>query len=775
MSKNNVPFKAAVGYGIVAVILVIAIILVYSNTRSLMAISESVREYAARQERTDSAMAQLLSDEQENLRQLNDALDNGHQAGALRRKVKSLQTGKDSVVVKPKTTEEHRMKNTTVEVARTRKGFFRRFADLFRKAHADTVSVKHDSAIASVDTVTKHVDVSKKIAKILNDADREERKIANNRQKDVKKELEDLKTLTTVLSQEQTKKMELLRKNEHKLIHKDMEKALQARHRLVLQIIMLSVLAIATAIILLWRMWQDNKREQAYREALERANAETKRVMEQRERLLLTITHDIKAPAASITGFTELLKNYISSPKGLSLLGNVHDSAVHLSQLVANLLDYHQLEDGQIKVNNTTFSPSQLASQCIMGMKPRADAKGLALNVSTTGCEGITCTGDAFRIRQIIDNLLSNAVKYTDMGSVTLKMAIKSRHESSADKMLCIEVVDTGKGIAEKDRATIFQAFKRLGNAQGIEGTGLGLSIVSQLVTLLGGEISLNSVVGKGSTFIVSLPLAMTAHVASREAEDDGNDAPNIQATAGDVPVPKTYRNHQLLILDDDPLQLKLLQEMVRQIAGDSWTVTACGNVTEALTKIHDLQPALMFMDIEMPEMNGTDFIRHIDHHDMTVVAMTAHDESIKATLREAGFDGCLFKPIKAERLANVLGIDAVSGLVPATSQDSNQIPVSNPESGSADLLSFASDDPEILEAINTEVKDYGNQLSAAVNGSAPDRKTIAKVAHKLLPLAKMLNLHCVKDLEMLTPEKIEASSDAEIIMAVRNTTKEIS
>lgn len=737
MFKNNVPYKVAFGYGIVATILIVAIVLVYSNTRSLLTISKSVRDYAKRQEQTDSAMSRLLKEEQENLQLLNNAIDKGQQRGALRRRVKELQQGTDSVIVNPKTTEKHHVKTTTVEVARSRKGFFRRFADLFRSAHEDTISIKRDSSLADVDTITKSVDISHKVARILNDADKEERDIAYNRQRGIRKELNDLKYLTTFIAENQTKKMESLRQKDREAIHQNLENAMRARQQLILQIIFLSILAILSAIILLWRIYVDSKKEQAYREALERANAETRRVMEQRERLLLTITHDIKAPAASITGFTELLDKYISSTKGKSLLENVHDSAVHLSQLVASLLDYQQLENGAIKINNTEFQPSKLASQCIMGMKAKADAKGLNLITSTASCDGISCKGDSFRIRQIIDNLLSNAIKYTDKGTVTLTVFIK-------DKILYIEVRDTGKGIAKENLSLIFQAFKRLSNAQGIEGAGLGLSIVSQLVKLLGGNINVTSKLGEGSTFYISLPIEVLTdrtlnHVVAERSYTEGR---------------RNFKNHQLLILDDDLLQLKLLQELIRQI-DTSWEIAPCSHVTEALVNIHNIHPSLMLMDIEMPEMKGTDFIRHIDHHDMTVIAMTAHDESILPQLREAGFDDCLFKPINAEKLSHVLGVEMKKNILDFAGGD-------------------LEDREEILDVLNKEMGDFHTQLSACIESQHLDKGKIASIAHKLLPLAKMLNFNSIEDLEMLTPEKIESVSDTDIIKCIRNTITEI-
>ena len=216
------------------------------------------------------------------------------------------------------------------------------------------------------------------------------------------------------------------------------------------------------------------------------------------------------------------MKDYVSNPQGIECLQNIKNSATHLSHLVASLLDYHQLENGLMKVQPTSFSPAQLVAESVEGMKLRAEEKGLAISfeckikgMGTSDSSDSSETSDspmkkkffradAFRIRQILDNLVSNAIKYTDRGSVTIQAQVS---EIQGKPTLTLSVKDTGKGMTDEEKQKVFQAFTRLKSAQGIEGTGLGLSITQELVSLLGGEIILHSTLGKGSTFIVTIPI----------------------------------------------------------------------------------------------------------------------------------------------------------------------------------------------------------------------------------------------------------------------------
>ena len=757
MHKNNIPLKVALGYCIIAIIMILAISLVYSNTKSIIAINEASREYIKKKDAADSTMTSLLKEEQKNLKQLSDAMAGKSTSNYLQDKVKSLNTGKDSIVVHSKAPQTHEAKKTTVEVMKTRRGFFRRLADAFKKEHAETLSIKQDSNRAIIDSITTPVNVAENVANILDQIDKKEKVATQDHKESINKEMEDLKIVSTKLALRSAKQLSDVHQRERDSMQKAINKAMAARKQLLWQIGLLTLVTLLAIIVMIWFIWRDARKERIYRENLEAANEEIQRIMNQRERLLLTITHDIKAPAASISGFIDLMKEYVTEAQGMECLQNIKNSAAHLSRLVASLLDYHQLENGLMKVQPVSFSPTQLVKESVEGMRLRAEEKGLAISYEMTmgmkkeaNQENETdkelFLADAFRIRQILDNLVSNAIKYTDHGSVN----IEARVSKIMGKLtLTMSVKDTGKGMTDEEKRKVFQAFTRLKSAQGIEGTGLGLSITQELVSLLGGEILLRSTLGKGSNFIVTLPIEPAPKDDSQEDIKQTSDHQEAKDSDNKKKAQQEFANHKVLILDDDKLQLQLLQEMLRRIAGDSWQVFACNHVIDALTILHNEQPALMLMDIEMPEMNGTEMITHINHTNMTVIAMTAHDTSIREQLIKAGFDDCLFKPFSIEKLSAILGID------------------SEPQSHFDALLAFAEGDEEaakeILNTVKQELAEHLKNLKEAMEEDSLSIDKIGKAAHKLLPIASMMQMSCLEELKALSPEHIHENGEEEI------------
>ena len=757
MHKNNIPLKVALGYCIIAIIMILAISLVYSNTKSIIAINEASREYIKKKDAADSTMTSLLKEEQKNLKQLSDAMAGKSTSNYLQDKVKSLNTGKDSIVVHSKAPQTHEAKKTTVEVMKTRRGFFRRLADAFKKEHAETLSIKQDSNRAIIDSITTPVNVAENVANILDQIDKKEKVATQDHKESINKEMEDLKIVSTKLALRSAKQLSDVHQRERDSMQKAINKAMAARKQLLWQIGLLTLVTLLAIIVMIWFIWRDARKERIYRENLEAANEEIQRIMNQRERLLLTITHDIKAPAASISGFIDLMKEYVKEAQGIECLQNIKNSAAHLSRLVASLLDYHQLENGLMKVQPVSFSPTQLVKESVEGMRLRAEEKGLAISYEMTmgmkkeaNQENETdkelFLADAFRIRQILDNLVSNAIKYTDHGSVN----IEARVSKIMGKLtLTMSVKDTGKGMTDEEKRKVFQAFTRLKSAQGIEGTGLGLSITQELVSLLGGEILLRSTLDKGSNFIVTLPIEPAPKDDSQEDIKQTSDHQEAKDSDNKKKAQQEFANHKVLILDDDKLQLQLLQEMLRRIAGDSWQVFACNHVIDALTILHNEQPALMLMDIEMPEMNGTEMITHINHTNMTVIAMTAHDTSIREQLIKAGFDDCLFKPFSIEKLSAILGID------------------SEPQSHFDALLAFAEGDEEaakeILNTVKQELTEHLKNLKEAMEEDSLSIDKIGKAAHKLLPIACMMHMSCLEELKALSPEHIQENGEEEI------------
>lgn len=794
MHKNNIPLKVALGYSAIAIIMILAISLVYSNTKSINAINEASREYIQKRSAADSTISSLLKEEQRNLKQLSDAMAGKPTQNYLQNKVKNLNTGKDSILVHSKAPQTHEAKKTTVEVLKTRRGFFRRLADAFKKEHAETLSVKQDSNRAVIDSVTTPVNVAENVANILEQIDKKEKVETQDHKQSINREMEELKMVSAKLALRSAKHLSDVHQREKDNMQEAIKKAMEARKHLLWQMELLAIVAFFAIVIMIWFIWRDARKERIYRENLEAANEEIQRIMNQRERLLLTITHDIKAPAASISGFIDLMKDYVSNPQGLECLQNIKNSAAHLSHLVASLLDYHQLENGLMKVQPTSFSPAQLVAESVEGMKLRAEEKGLEISfeckmkgmgtsdsseTSDSPMKKKFFRADAFRIRQILDNLVSNAIKYTDRGSVTIQAQVS---EILGKPTLTLSVKDTGKGMTDEEKQKVFQAFTRLKSAQGIEGTGLGLSITQELVSLLGGEIILHSTLGKGSTFIVTIPIepapkeeaqemvpSEVKHDSSLDSAQDkeGQNSDSQQITAQKKK--PEFANHKILILDDDKLQLQLLQEMLRRIVGDTWQVFACNHVMDALTTLHNEQPALMLMDIEMPEMNGMDMIAHINHTNMMVVAMTAHDTSILGQLLKAGFDDCLFKPFCMEKLSDILGIESqpLPDAQPETpfQPDLSSQQKSNPQLDA--LLAFAGGDEEsakeILDTVKQELAAHLENLKEAIEEESLSTDRIGKAAHKLLPIATMMQMGCLEELKALSPEYIGEIKEAEI------------
>ena len=762
MQQTNVPFKVALGYIIVAIVLILAIGLVYRNTTTVLAINQATRDYIEKRQAADSTMSNLLKEEQTNLQQLTRAMQGKSSHNYLHEKMNSLNSGEDSVVVHSKAPKTHVAKNTTVEVMKTRKGFFRRLADAFKKEHAETLSIRRDSNQAITDTLSTPVNVAENVANILKQIDRKEKQSTRDNHEAINREVRDLQITNARLALRSSQQLNDIHQREQQAINQAINQAMQARQNLLWQIGLLAIVAITAAVILVYYIYRDTQKERIYRENLEEANEEIRRIMNQRERLLLTITHDIKAPAASISGFIDLMKDYVDNPQGISCLNSIKGSATHLSRLVAALLDYHQLENGLMKLNPVDFSPADMFRQCAGEMQILSQEKGLELHLELISCPQIYYRADAFRIRQILNNLVSNAIKYTDKGSVTIQAAISPQH------LLTFSVRDTGKGMTTEERQKVFQAFTRLKSAQGIEGTGLGLNITQELVNLLQGTLRLESVKDKGSIFTVTIPLALGTAPAAEEAEEQ-------KPLASTKP---HFENHKILLLDDDPLQLRLLQEMLKKLVGDSWQVFACLHVAEALTVLHNEHPALMMMDIEMPEMNGIRMIQHINHSHMKVVAMTAHDASIIRELKEAGFDDCLFKPFSTEKLKEILGLeDAASeaeDMAEDTASETEDIAEetediaeeANKNSRFAALLTFAEGDPEaeaeILSTVKQELSSHLQNLQQATDGEL-SIEAIGKTAHKLLPIATMIEMESRQHIAALAPEHISDLSESQI------------
>ena len=814
--------KILVGYALLAVVLVSATWMVYDNTRSLSAVNEASERLMARRDIVDSlvftmletanaersvllgdagkwqrfdealsssaanamrlrpllmdtlkqqrldSLITLLKAKRENTLLVMKELNNDCRDIYYNNKLEALHSGRDSIVISPQTKERHEQHETVYEVVKTKRGFFRRLGDAFRKQHTDTVSTTRLTHQPSTATINHRLNIADSVANVLAEIHSEQQRANDRKQDAISSRNRQLQRVSIQLTKRTWLLIEDIQSDEHNALQRVVGKAMSSRRAMIVRIAVLGLLAILSAAILVVYILRDIKRERRDRQRIIEAKAETERIMQQRERLLLTITHDIKAPAASIAGFIDLLSEYVDQPKAVGYLQNISGSAKHLLQLVSALLDYHKLESGKAERHEVSFAPAVLISECVAQMQPLAMEKKLKLATDVQVTESMLCRSDAFRIKQIVNNLVGNAIKYTDKGEVRVGVSI-------ANRQLSISVKDTGCGMTPDELQTVFNAFTRLPDAQGKEGVGLGLTITREIVTLLGGEINVQSAKGKGSTFTVSLPVKIVTnqgvHQQSKQTKQQLHQQSQRDSLVGALETsapPKDKSQHSTLsvvIVDDDRLQGQLLTEMLQRIEGISFNTTTTIHASEAIAIATKSAPNIVFTDIEMPEMNGSEIMRRIRNNTEVqqrscttkFVAMTAHEQSIMPQLRSDGFDACLFKPFSVQTLAAT--ICQLTGVAVRVSENSklktageaennSKLKIQNSCSGKrlyepsaklrTALLPFTDGDPEaerqIIGDIRKSIEEY---LEMIGDGSDPER--IAKAVHKAMPLLEML------------------------------------
>lgn len=803
MSKFGTSKKIITGYILLAVVIAIATWQVYDNSRLFVALNNASEQLLKRRDVVDSLVCSLLETnnaersvllgegsewphfnrsvatseqkakqlkqfiadqgqrqridtlvelihmKRENTKRVAQLMAFDNRDAFYRDKVQALQSGRDSVVIHSKLYGQHSQREKVYEIIKSKRGFFRRLGDAFRRQHADTVGVTNILHDTKADSTAQRINIADSVANILTDIQNEEQKQNSRQQENVAARLNRLQRVSLQLSQRTGLLLEHIQREEKNALQKALGHATQSRHKMVVRIAIIGLVAILIAALLVAYILRDIKRERRDRQRIVEAKTETERIMAQRERLLLTITHDIKAPAASIAGFIELLSEQVSRPKALAYIDSMRHSAIHLQQLVAALLDYHLLESGKAERHDVSFVPQQLAKSCVEEFKPMAAEKGLdiTLGTLTTNC-GDLWRSDAFRVKQIMSNLIGNAVKYTDRGGVKVEIRISPRQH------LIIYVSDTGRGMSQADCQRIFDAFTRLPNGQGKEGVGLGLSITREVVQMLGGTITVTSEEGKGSCFTVSLPIKKEEKKQKKDVEEN---VASVETNRSSTEAKEATTEINILAVDDDALQLELFKEMAQKIGGAKLNISTTTSASEAIKLAEETKPQIMFTDIEMPEMSGKDMLKHVKNSDMSTVAMTAHDPSIMTSLKKAGFSTCLFKPFNAATLAATLAqITRLPLSVKAAEQKASFF---------APLTAFAEGDTEaereILTQVGESIKEYRQMLEQGLkhNGEELQRDSISRAAHKAMPLLTMLKPGQCGWLQAITPEHIKDTS----------------
>lgn len=741
--------KITIGYSLLLAILLFSLVFVHREMETLAA-SDDQQSLL-----TDSLLA-LLREKDKNTIQMLRVLSEANDSLLSTREIEEIIAEQDSVVTQQRV--QHRVVTTrdSLITKPKKKGFFKRLAEAFVPSKQDTAVLVNTSLEVATDTILEAYNPADSLHQKIRTASEQKRaqKKTTIRRKNVQ-----FRRLDTQLTARIDSLVKEYEQNVMQRAQMDAEKEQYVRQRSARIIGGIAVGAVLLSVFFLIIIWRDITRSNRYRRELEEANHRAEELLNAREKLMLAITHDFKAPLGSIMGYTDLLARLTKDERQRFYLDNMKSSSQHLLKLVSDLLDFHRLDLKKTEVNRVTFNPSQLFEEIRTSFEPLTTAKGLVLEYKIDAELDGRFISDPLRIRQIVNNLLSNAVKFTAKGGITLAVSYSSSR-------LRVAVTDTGKGMAAEDRERIFQEFTRLPGAQGEEGFGLGLSIVRKLVVLLEGTIDVQSTLGEGSTFTVILPLFPVGEAAgfNKDRKENLSLATTGTDHSGQEQVVNSPRN--ILLIDDDKIQLALTAAMLEQ---QGIHATCCEQLDELTGQLREKRFDVLLTDVQMPAINGFDLLKRLRASDILqaktipVIAVTARSDMDEAGFIEYGFSGCLHKPFTVAELLMQLKVE--SGKWKVTDQlrtESGKLKLSEEVNFQA-LTAFSEDDPEAARSIlSTFAKETEKNIDRMEAGlKEEDMEIIAGMAHKLLPLLTMIKaMELLPLLSWLESKRNEKFSD---------------
>ena len=360
---------------------------------------------------------------------------------------------------------------------------------------------------------------------------------------------------------------------------------------------------------------------------------ENEELLNARQKMMHTITHELRIPLSSIIGYTGLLEEETDEKVQQEYMGNIKQAAERMTSQLNSLLSFFRLDCGKEEVNLAPFRLTDIAETLEAEFRTQIEAKDVGFVVHN--CEDYVVIGDKERIIQIGDNLLSNALKFTDSGVITLDATYKNG-------IYNLIVTDSGTGMPKGELRRVFKSFERLSNAATQDGFGLGLSIVDNLVRLLGGKIRINSDVGIGTDVSVDIPVTRT-------------DERLLNKSQNETIYPK--RNYSVVAIDNNVVTLNMIKAMFAKcdVACDT-----CVNAGELIELIRHKRYDLLITDLRMPGLNGYDILELLrtsnvnNSKTIPVIVATASGSCTKEELLAKGFSDCIFKPFSKQDLLDI-------------------------------------------------------------------------------------------------------------------------
>ena len=468
--------------------------------------------------------------------------------------------------------------------------------------------------------------------------------------------------------------------------------------------ILIGAVTLGLIIIFIILIISDVNKGYRARRAAEEAKRKTEEIMESRHKLLLSVSHDIKTPLSSILGNVELMDKSGNEKE----INSIQQSADHILNLLNNLLEYSSLEQGKLQVSNEAFNLRQLCDETAEMFESIARHKNLQFIYEPSVENNCTILSDRLKIKQILSNIISNGIKYTLEGSVTFKARM-------GRNLIVFDITDTGVGIPQDKLEEVFKPFVRIETYnQFAEGSGYGMSVVKGLVDLLGGEIGIDSEVGKGTHFEVRIPVGEVNN--KLEEKDEVN----------------KYNNKSLniLVIDDDNTLLSVIDTMLHRLGHKAIACRSKSDIEGALSQVADYDYILT--DREMGAVTGNDILHLFKEADASkpVILMTARMEYTNEMAKEEGFDGFLQKPFNMKQLESMFGSVALSE-----------------DAGETAFPDF----PEFSEMMGNDKEAMTDILTAFVQSTADDLVLMntlidksdfvemQSLCHKMLPMFKQL------------------------------------
>ena len=698
---------------------------------------ETILTDTLQQARLDTVRT-LLQNKQWNMYAVLEAMRNTPTDQIYQEQLDSLIAQQDSLLSTPHIRRKVITHHNSYTIHHKKKGFFKRLADVFAPGKEDSTQVSNVIQEEYTDTLDEVYSPIDTISSMITGI---QHKVFQTRQKETEMlntRISSLRVIGSGLSQRVNQLLENIEHDEQEAARTKLMQEEEIRKEAAETMAKIAIAAFVLVLVFSIVIARDITRNNHYRRELEKAKSYAENLLVAREKLMLTITHDIKAPAGSIIGYIDLLIRLVNDRRQQFYLSNMKSSAQHLLALVTSLLDYHRLEAGKMDLHPVAFNPHELLTDIYNSFLPLAEKKQLQLDFKEKLPETLTLEGDPFRIRQIVENLLSNALKFTAAGGITLQAEYHGNQ-------FVFSVSDTGCGMTASEQERIFKEFTRLSSAQGQEGFGLGLSITRKLVELLLGRIDIESAPGKGSTFKVSMPLPSISP----------KPAPGSKEPA--ITLPKIHL--RIAIIDDDRIQMHLTEAMLHnaaeEVKGFKVETVCCEQPEELIEQLKNRTFDLVFTDIQMPAMNGFELLHHLRNQNFAqaqsipVIAITARGDMNENDFLQKGFAGMLQKPFNQSELKkvvkNALPHLTVSDNIPDTSPVQKEAHETSPHTDQpynfSPLTAFSEDDPEaakeILRTFAQETQKNMEKLQTAISNK--DMEALCATAHKMLPTFLMI------------------------------------